>query len=160
MKHLLKTVVLYTAVSITPIYANATSYNSETRVRNEFQFAIAQYHTARQSGQTVNLYVKFAYKKDLPTTDYVDYRELRKDVLTYMEPTETYPMDTFWEILATKMGDELMEKYPLDGVSVHLEVMDNTDPNRFEPGDHGPTYTVGDITPLDIHTSYAPAVKQ
>ena len=58
-----------------------------------------------------------------------------------MEPTETYPMNTFWEILATKMGDELMEKYPLDEVCIHLKVMDNTDPNRFEPGDHRPTYT-------------------
>ena len=155
MKNLLKTVLLCTALFITPIYAHAATNIPNMHVRNEFQFAIPQYHTARQSGQVVNIYVKFAYKKGLPTSDYKDYRVMRENILVYMEPTNDYPIDVFWEILATKMGDELMAKYPLGGVSIHLEVMDNTDPNRFEPGDHGPTYTIGDIAPLEVHLAYS-----
>lgn len=68
-----------------------------------------------------------------------------------MEPTTEFPAEVFWEILATNMGKELMKDFPLDGVSVQLEVLDNQDPNSFEPSDHGPTFTIGDIPALDIH---------
>ena len=114
--------------------------------RNDFQFAIHQYHSSRQSGQVVNIYVKYAYQRNLPTTDYPDYRILRTKVLQYMEPTEELPTEVYWEIVATKIGKELMHDFPLAGVSVQLYVLDN--PDGGEPGDHGPIFTTGDIMPF------------
>lgn len=119
--------------------------------RNYFQFAIAKYQTSRQSGQTLNIYVRYAYKQGLPAKDYPDYRLLRKVVLQYMEPTDELPTDVYWEIIAAKLGKNLMQSFPLEGVSVQLEVLDNQNPNTFEPGDHGPIFTMGNIAPLDVH---------
>jgi len=89
--------------------------------------------------------------KDLPISDYPDYRILRTKILKYMEPSVEFPADAFWEVLATKMGKELMSDFPLDGVSIQLYVLDNQNPDSHEPGDHGPTFTIGEINPLDVH---------
>ncbi|MCX7119415.1 MAG: hypothetical protein NTZ86_06080 [Legionellales bacterium] len=95
----------------------------------------------------VNINVRYAYKKDLPERDYPDYRILRTQVLKYMEPSEALPMNTFWEILATRMGRELMRDFPLASVSVQLTVLDNQNQVGNEPSDHGPIFTLGDISP-------------
>lgn len=129
----------------------AMNHDEENGARNYFQFMIPKYHTTRQSGQVVNIYVRYAYQKSLPVDQYPDYRLLRSVVLKYMEPTIEFPAEVFWEILATEMGNELIKEFPLTGVSVQLEVLDNPNPDAFEPGDHGPVFTIGDIAPLDIH---------
>lgn len=128
--------------------AAGTHFNNE---KNYFQFVISKYHTSRQGGQTLNVYVRYAYKPNLPASDYPDYRELRKQVMNYLEPNDKFPAEVFWEVLATDMGHELMQNFPISGISVQIEVLDNLDPNAFEPGDHGPVFTMGDILPLDIH---------
>ncbi len=132
-------------------YNVAIARPEENKGKNYFQFVIPCYHTQRQSGQTVNVYVRYAYKSKLSITEYPDYRALRSSILKYMEPTEEFPALTFWEILAQRMGNDLMNDYPLTGVSIQLEVLDNQNEEAYEPGDHGPTYTVGDISPLSIH---------
>lgn len=129
----------------------AEIYNEALEEKNYFQFVIPQHHTSRQSGQTVTIYVRYAYKKELPTTAYPDYRIIRTRILNYMEPSDELPAQVFWEIIATQMGRALMHDYPLAGVSIQLEVLDNQNPDAYEPSDHGPTYTVGDIAPLDVH---------
>jgi hypothetical protein len=151
MNHLLKAMVLVVIISFGAIPAWAGTTQLSNTEKNYFQFAIPKYETKRQGGQVVNVYVRFAYKKDIPTSEYFDYRIMREDVLKYMEPSDNYPSEVFWEILATAMGRELMSKYPLDGISIQLDVINNLDPNAFEPGDHGPIYTVGQILPLDVH---------
>jgi len=151
MKSLLKIMVFFIAVSVGPVSLAATPTSEANGERNYFQFVISKYHTPRQAGQTVDIYVRYAYKKNLPSSQYPDYRELRTVVLKYMEPSNEFPADVFWEILASNMGNELMKDFPLDGVSIQLNVLDNPNPNSYEPGDHGPTYTVGDIAPLDVH---------
>ena len=118
--------------------------------KNYFQFAITHYHTNRQAGQIVNIYIRYAYKDDLVEAEYPDYRLLRADSLKYMEPSDKFPENVFWEILAAEMGKELMKNYPLAGISVQLEVLDNQDPNSYEPSNHGPIYTKGDIEPLNV----------
>ncbi len=115
---------------------------------NYFQFMIPKYHTARQSGQILNIYVRYAYKKNLPITEYPDYRLLRSVVLNYMEPSVELPEHIFWEILAQQIGKDLMKNFPLTGISVQLEVLDNQNPDAYEPGDHGPIYTTGNIMSL------------
>ncbi|KTD79259.1 hypothetical protein [Legionella waltersii] len=151
MNHLFKAMVFIVIVTFGSMSSWAGPTQPSTTEKNYFQFAIPNYETKRQGGQMVNIYVRFAYKKNLPTSEYFDYRTMREDVLKYMEPSNDYPSEVFWEILATAMGRELMGKYPLDGISIQLDVINNPDPNAFEPGDHGPIYTVGDILPLDIH---------
>jgi len=151
MKNLFKTIVLIVIISHWPLSLWATPNHEETGERNYFQFVIPKYHTTRQSGQIVNIYVKYAYKKDLPTNEYSDYRILRTTILRYMEPSDEFPAEIFWEIVATNMGRELMKHFPLEGVSIQLIVLDNQNPASYEPGDHGPIFTVGKIEPLDIH---------
>lgn len=134
-----------------PVSFSATAIPEGNSEKNYFQFTISKYHTTRQSGQVVNIYAKYAYKKDLSINDYPDYRILRTKILKYMEPSDEFPADVFWEVLATKMGKELMSDFPLDGVSIQLYVLDNQNPDSNEPGDHGPTFTIGEIAPLDVH---------
>lgn len=151
MNYLLKAIILLVFISFGTGQLWAQAPQQSISERNYFQFEVPNYETQRQGGQTVSIYVRFAYKKGLPSSEYVDYRLMRALVLTYMEPSTEYPAELFWEILATAMGRELMKKYPIEGVSIQLIVLDNQDPNAFEPGDHGPIYTAGNILPMDTH---------
>lgn len=151
MKSLFKTTLFIMLVTLHPATVWGSLNQANPSERNYFQFVIPKYHTRRQGGQTVSVYVRYAYKKSLPTNKYPDYRLLRTQVLTYMEPTNEFPAEVFWEILATKMGKTLMKDYPLDGISIQMTVYDNQDPNTYEPGDHGPIFTMGNIAPLDVH---------
>ncbi|MDI9818400.1 MULTISPECIES: hypothetical protein [unclassified Legionella] len=151
MKNLLKTILLIIVVAYWPVSLWATSSHENESEKNYFQFVISDYHTTRQAGQTVNIYVRYAYKKDLSTNEYPDYRVLRAKILEYMEPSDEFPAGVFWEILAINMGRALMSDFPLDGVSIQLTVLDNQNPDSYEPGDHGPVVSIGKIAPLDIH---------
>ena len=117
--------------------------------KNYFQFEVANYHTQRQSGQTLNLYVRYAYKARLAASKYVDYRKMRTKAMNYLEPSEQFPKNTYWEILATEIGHQLLKSYPLEAISVQIEVLDNA--AGGEPGNHGSVFTAGDILPLDVH---------
>ncbi len=125
-------------------------YHEKHGEKNYFQFVIPEYHTTRQSGQVVNIYVRYAYKVGLPISGYPDYRALRENILKDMEPSAEFPTNVYWEVLATHMGTELMNKFPLDGVSIQLIVLDNQTAGSYEPGDHGPIFTVGKIDPLTV----------
>lgn len=116
--------------------------------KNNFQFQISRYHTARQGGQTLDFYVRYAMKDDVDYSKYPDYRELRNIVLPYLEPSEKLPVNTFWEIIAEKIAVDLVSRYPLAGISVQLLVHPNESGSISEPGFHGPIYTVGDVIPL------------
>lgn len=148
MKPIFKAIVLVVFV----FFGSASAWANSTEDRNYFQFVIPKYQTHRQGGQTISVYVRFAYKQGLPESQYVDYRLMRKDVLSYLEPSDEYPINVFWEILATTMGHDLMKNYPIEGVSVQLVVFDNQNPDTFEPGDHGPVFTTGNIEPLSIQS--------
>lgn len=115
---------------------------------NNFQFQISNYHTTRQSGQVIDVFVRYAMKDDVDYTKYPDYRELRKIALKYLEPTSDLPVNIFWEVIAAKMAKDLMKRYPFAGISVQLLVHPNETGDIYEPGFHGPIYTVGDVIPL------------
>lgn len=117
--------------------------------KNNFQFQINKYHTHRQSGQIIDLYVRYAMKDNVDYTQYPDYRELRKIAANYLEPTVNLPINTFWEIIAEKIGEDLMSRYPLAGISVQLLVYPDENGVISEPGFHGPIYTVGDVISLN-----------
>lgn len=151
MNNRLKALVLLTMVFFGTTSLWASSNQNTKDERNYFQFVIPKYETQRQGGQKVTIYVRFAYNKELPSSKYVDYRVMREEVLKYMEPSEEFPSEVFWEVLATQIGRELIKNHPIEGVSVQLEVLDNQNPNAYEPGDHGPVFTSGNIEPLDVH---------
>ena len=68
-----------------------------------------------------------------------------------MEPSDDLPTEVFWEVIAEKMGKDLMSEFPFEGLSIQLNVKDNQNPDSYEPGNHGPIYTIGNISPLDVH---------
>ena len=147
MKNIFKTILLIVAISNWPTSVFATSHHDNKNENNSFQFVIANYHTTRQSGQIVNVYIKYAYKKNLPPSEYFDYKLMRLKILKYMEPSEEFPAEIYWEIIASSMGRELMKDFPLDGVRIQLMVLDNQNPDSYEPGDHGPIFTMGHVDP-------------
>jgi hypothetical protein len=117
--------------------------------KNNFQFQVSEYHTQRQSGQTLDMFVRYAMKDDVSYSQYPDYRELRKIAASYLEPSSELPANTYWEIVAAKIAENLMSRYPLSGVSVQLLVYPNDNGGISEPGFHGPIYTTGDVIPFN-----------
>ena len=116
--------------------------------KNNFQFQINDYHTQRQAGQTLDVYVRYAMQDNVDYSQYPDYRELRNIVAGYLEPSDSLPVNTFWEIIAEKIAANLQSRYPLSGISVQLLVYPNVNGGISEPGFHGPIYTIGDVLPL------------
>ena len=151
MKALLEAMLLVGIISCWPASSWAATSQQEEGERNYFQFAIPKYHTKRQLGQIVDIYVRYAYTEKLDIKKYPDYRLLRTAVLAYMQPSPKLPMNLYWEIIATKMGKKLMADFPLAGVSIQLNVRDKQNSKNDDPGDHGPIFTMGKIAPLDIH---------
>ncbi len=131
-------------ISFVMITANM-SYAAE----NNFQFQISNYHTQRQGGQTLDLNVRYTMKGEVDYSQYPDYRDLRNIALTYLEPCERLPTNVFWEVIAAKIGDDLMTRYPMAGISVQILVYPNENGVVSEPGFHGPIYTRGDVLPLN-----------
>jgi hypothetical protein len=116
--------------------------------KNNFQFQISNYQTQRQGGQTLDLYVRYAMKDEIDYSRYPDYRELRSIALQYLEPSDKLPVNTYWEVIAAKIGDDLAARYPLAGISVQMLVHPNESGSIYEPGFHGPVYTAGDVVPF------------
>lgn len=148
---MIKKIIFFLIISIGSANLWAISNKVLETEKIYFKFAISKYATKRQGGRTANIYVKFSYKHALPPEKYVDYRLMRADVLKYMEPTKELPAELYWEIIAAKIGRVLKNKYPLDGVSVQIEILDDKNPDNTEPGDHGPIVTLGDIEPIDAN---------
>ena len=88
-------------------------------------------------------------KDNVDYSKYPDYKELRNITMKYLEPTKKLPVNTYWEIIAAKLGQELMSKYPFfSGVSIQFLVHPNENGTISEPGFHGPIYTTGDVVAL------------
>ena len=116
--------------------------------KNNFQFQINSYHTERQGGQTLDLYVRYTMKDDVDYSNYPDYRVLRNIALTYLKPSEKLPINTYWEVIAAKMAEDLKSRYPMAGISVQILVYPNENGTISEPGFHGPIYTIGNVIPF------------
>lgn len=135
-------------IKIILVTVSLTASSLSFAAKNHFQFQITNYHTQRQSGQTIDVYVRYAMKDTVDYSKYPDYRDLRNIAMQYLEPTQQLPTNTFWEVIAAKLGDELMSRYPMAGVSVQLLTYPNPNGSISEPGFHGPIYTVGEVIPL------------
>lgn len=126
-----------------------TVANISYAANNNFQFQISDYHTKRQGGQTIDVNVRYAIKDDVDYLKYPDYIKVREIVLTYLEPNQKFPVNTYWEILAANIGNDLLAQYPIfAGVSIQMIVYPNEKGAIPEPGFHGPIYTKGDVIPF------------
>lgn len=85
MKSILQVIFILVTILSAQAYAS----------KNNFQFQIDQYHTTRQSGQTLDVNVRYAMKDNVSYDQYPDYRELRKIALKYLEPTADLPINTY-----------------------------------------------------------------
>lgn len=128
---------------------NASSFAQQS-TKSLFQFQVQQYHTKRQGGQTLNLYVRYALAEDLPLEQYPDYIPMRKLALEHLDPTEKLPENIFWEVITKEIAIALQKKFPIIGVSVQIIVFPSAPGHHYEPGFHGPIYTQGEITPLAV----------
>ena len=106
-----------------------------------FEFQISNFVTPRQGGQVINVGIYYKYR----TEDYPNYLELREITISILN--NFGDENTFWEIIAQEIGNTLFNKYcnQITGIKVKLSVLPHTTNNNFEPGLHGPTYTIGEI---------------
>lgn len=106
-----------------------------------FQFQISNFITTRQGCQAINIGISYKYKND----DYPNYLELREIAINILN--NYGDNNTFWEYIAQEIGNTIYTKYSnqITGVKVVLNVLSHTTNNNFEPGLHGPTYTIGDV---------------
>jgi hypothetical protein len=106
-----------------------------------FEFQINNFITKRQGGQAINVAIAYKYRgNDYP--NYLDLREITINILNNFGDE-----NTFWEYIAQEIGNTLYDKYieQITGITVKLTVLPHTTNNNYEPGLHGPTYTIGDI---------------
>lgn len=106
-----------------------------------FEFKITNFITKRQGGQSIDVGIFYKYRSD-NYPNYLDLRDITIDILNNYGDE-----NTFWELIAQEIGNTLFKKYiyQITGIQVNLNVTPHTTNNNYEPGLHGPTYTIGDL---------------
>lgn len=118
-------------------------------VRQEFVFQILDVETARQHGRRLNVFVKYRYHDELPSSEYPDYRVIRSAVLDFIEVRPSQPPLEYWEILNGDLVRHLYATFPLSAITCQIQVRPDPDHAFKEPGFHASVATIGDIAPLD-----------
>ena len=124
-------------------------------VRQEFEFQILGLETPRQQGRTLDVFVRYRYPPELPTTGYPDYREIRSEVLEFLRVRPEEPADEYWEVLNRDLVRHLVATFPLEAATTAIEVRPDPNPKLEEPGWHGSIATIGEIEPLRFRGSAA-----
>ena len=121
---------------------------SDAVVRQEFQFDILNFKTERQYGRTLDVVIRYRYRRDLSSAEFPDYREIRKDTLEFIRVRPKEPADEYWEVLNADLVQHLYDSYPLSGITSLIRVHPDPNPKLEEPGWHSSIATTGDILPL------------
>lgn len=132
-----------------PFHRSVKNPNNSAESR-DFMFEINNFYTKNQGGQTVNMYFHYRYNDGIQTADIPDYRELRNDVLDYMNNLNISE-EPYWETLTKTVCENLKNKYPIEAISCQFQVATDTHsglPN--EPGTHSSITTIGNIEPLAV----------
>ncbi|KAG2434140.1 hypothetical protein HXX76_007867 [Chlamydomonas incerta] len=118
----------------------------------DFQFELRNLYTNRQRGARVNIFVKFRYyttkiMKDYSTeTGTYDYQDMKQVILPYVPAGGmNITRDTFWEIVNREMTKDLWSKFPIQGISVRMEVQGMS--SGGIPSHRASTVTIGNIEP-------------
>lgn len=122
-----------------------------------FDFQITNLITSNQKGQVLNIGARYKYRMDVinnnygndneQTSDnYINYVDVRNYIIEFMEKKANAYQ--YWEVFAKDIGDELYKKYykQVSGWEINVTVLPHIQTsNLYEPGIHGPIYTIGDI---------------
>ncbi|MEO0964162.1 MAG: hypothetical protein AAFY08_03495 [Planctomycetota bacterium] len=117
-------------------------------VKQEFMFQVIDLYTPRQYGQTMDLYIKYRYRDDLPPSAYPDYRKLRTAALDFIKVRPEEPAMEYWEVLNRDLVEHLYASFPVSGVSCQMLVHPHKDEHVDEPGYHSSIASIGEIVPL------------
>ena len=76
---------------------------------------------------------------------YLDYREVRRLVLKFAQPSAELPMGVQWELINEELVKEIYSKYggQITAVSSQIQVLSEINPQISEPGNHGSIVTIG-----------------
>ena len=88
------------------------------------EFQILKHQSARQSGRTINLLVRYRYRAGLEQAAYPDHRNLCGAALLYPAVRPEQPSNEYWEVL----NEGLVR----------------------EPGFHNSIVTVGSVSPISF----------
>ena len=138
-------VVLLTVSSLTMVYSQTSTPQSKggekvdvkkvvprkgsSKLIEEFLFFIKDFKCDHQTEvNNLNIAISFRYVKNIPESDYPDFRLLAKDIETFLT---NYPNEKdYWEIVNKRLTAQLMKKYPVI-LSLTSEI--KSDPTPLDP---------------------------
>jgi hypothetical protein len=141
-------------IILNEIFSNKVDSNKQSLI---YSFQISNLITPNQKGQILDVGIKYKYRQDVinnnygnnnqqNSDNYINYVDVRKYIIETLEKQEN--PNQYWEVFAKDLGDYLYKTYykQVSGWEIKLTVLPHTQVNNFyEPGLHGPIYTIGDI---------------
>ena len=107
----------------------------------KFKFDILNLKVDRQEGQTIDVFVEYRYINYYTN---FNYKPLRNYIIKVL--TSSVDSDSFWENLCIYIAHNALVKFKdILGIKLNFVVKNNPDGANPEPGDHGPTYTYGQL---------------
>ena len=116
--------------------------------KQDFAFIVSHFNSSRQFGKCLNIVVKYRYisGKQANSTGggYLDYREVRRLVLEFAQPSEQLPNTVQWELINQKLVQEIYSRYSEQVMAVSSQIQVLSEVNHFisEPGNHGSIVTI------------------
>ncbi|KAG2494245.1 hypothetical protein HYH03_007600 [Edaphochlamys debaryana] len=118
----------------------------------DFQFELRNIYTNRQRGARVNIFVKFRYytKKIAPyystESGTFDYQDMKPIIFSFVPAGGgNLTRDVFWEVVNREMSTALFKAFPIQGLSVRMEVQGMS--SGGIPSHRASTVTIGSIEP-------------
>jgi hypothetical protein len=126
----------------------------DDKFNNDFTFVASYVNSTRQFGKCIHFSIKYRYHDNISLSNVsamlLDYRDVRDHIIShYAQPSDVLPMDTQWEIINYMLVHDLLTKYnkSLKAISSQIQVKSEIT-GYWEPGNHGSTMTLGDISPI------------
>ena len=131
--------------------AQSVSPTTATTPKQEFQFQVLDVKTPRQYGRTLNLVIRYRYREDVSSSQYPDYRIIRREALEFLRIRASEPANEYWEVLNGHLAQHLFDSFPLQGISSQIQVLPDPNPELDEPGWHSSIVTIGEVQAIDSY---------
>ena len=129
----------------------SVSPTTATTPHQEFQFQELDLKTARQYGRTLNMVIRYRYREGLSSSQYPDYRIIRREALDFLRIRASEPANEYWEVLNGDLARHLFKSFPLQGITSQMQVKPTPNSELDEPDWHSSIVTIGAVTPIDCH---------
>ena len=127
------------------------SPTTANKSKQEFQFQVLDVKTPRQYGRTLNLVIRYRYREDVSSSQYPDYRIIRREALEFLRIRASEPANEYWEVLNGHLAQHLFDSFPLQGISSQIQVLPDPNPELDEPGWHSSIVTIGEVQAIDAY---------